>query len=160
MHRVYLTSYRDEGSSRQGLPILINNPLHVATYRAEVTVLNGAIDIDHASDVVMGDDGHLMRALHGRDVSEDFRIIAAVCVGDWNILNILDRLNPVLWGLGDQAVINPVVPVDEEHRCDLETPAECVQYARRDCLLRKSGLRSLRPVYVNVDRWVVKRLLN
>ena len=94
--------------------VLVDDALDVACDRAEVAVLHGAIDIDRAADVVVRDDGHLGAA---RDVATSARIsgLRGAGGGDGDVLQILQRLDVVLRGLGDHVVVDAVLRVQEEH---------------------------------------------
>src|SRR5580658_8029558 len=106
----------------------IDDALHVAAHRAEVTVLRSPVDIDHAAYVVVIDDGDLAPALHRGNIGKNLWI-ALSASRDGDILDVLDRLDSVLRGLRNQVVIHAVFPVYEEVWRNLEAPAQRVQHA-------------------------------
>src|SRR5271168_941804 len=110
MHGFHLASYGDECSARQRLAMGVDDALYVVARRAEIAVLRRPIDIDNAAYVVVVDDGHLASPLYRSHIRKDLRIaLRAACNGD--ILDVLNRLDPVLWGLRNQVVIHTVLPV-------------------------------------------------
>src|ERR1700733_5247544 len=107
----------------------IDDALYVAAHRAEIPVLRRPEDIDHAAYVVVVDHGRLASPLHRSNIRENLRV-ALRAAGNGDILNVLDRLDPVLRGLCDQVVVHAVLPVDKEHRGDLEAYAQRIRCSR------------------------------
>ena len=145
VHGVNLTAYGDEGPARKSLAIAVDDARNIAACGSQIAVLDSSIDIDHTADIVVREDRHLVRPLHGSDISENLRIPWRP-TSDGNILNVLYRLDSVLRGLGHQVVVHAVIPVDQEHRRNLKTSAQCVQRALSDLLFGIAGLGCLGPV--------------
>jgi len=72
-HRLQLAPNSHEAAARQGLAIGIHNARNLAAHRAQVAALDGGVNIDHASNVVMRDYFHLVRTFDGSDIRENFR---------------------------------------------------------------------------------------
>src|ERR1700733_13551901 len=159
VHGVNLTTYGDEGPARKSLPIPVDDARNIAACGFKIAVLDCSIDIDYAADIVVREYRHLVSPLHGSDISENLRI-SLTATSDGNILNILYRLNSVLGGLGHQVVVHAVSPVDQEHRRNLKTSAQCVQCALRNLLFGIAGLGCLGAVDRDLQRRIVEWLLD
>src|SRR5580692_1121437 len=128
MHGLNLAAYGNERPARQCLAMGIDDALHVATHGAKVTILRCPVDIDHAADVVVIDDGDLAATLHRSNICKNLRAALAAS-RDGDILHVLDRLDSVLRGLRNEVVVHAVLPVYEEVWRNLEAPAQRVQHA-------------------------------
>jgi hypothetical protein len=73
MHGLNLAAHSDEGAARECLAMGIDDALHVAAHCAEVTALRCPVDIDHAADVVVIDDGDLAATLHRSNIGKNLR---------------------------------------------------------------------------------------
>ena len=134
----------------------LDNARHIRTDSAQAAVLNGGIDIHDAARIEVGDDSHLLAALHNGQVAQDLggmRSLAAqaALVGgrrrpvsgsaaNGNALQIGKRVHRVLRGLRDDVVVVVVLPIQEVHRRRLVAAAERVQHAGGNIALRKAGL--------------------
>ncbi len=126
-----------------------------------------AVNIDYAADVVVIDDRHFVIAIHGGDVGENFlgrhgrgSVHAGSAAIDGYILQILDGVHFVLGSLRDQVVVHAVLPIEKEHRRDLEAAGEAVQHTSGHVALSKSALRCLGPVDGDIERGVIEGLLD
>ncbi len=137
----------------------VDDALHIAAHRAEIAVLRRPVDIDHAAYVVVVDDSHLTSPLHRSNIRKNLRT-ALGASGDGDILDVLDRLDSVLRRLRNQVVVHAVLPVDKEHRRDLEASAQRVQHTRSNVYLPVSGLQCLGPVHSYIERRIIERLLD
>src|SRR4029453_7993847 len=125
----------------------------------EVTVLHGAVDVHHAPGVVVRDDGHAARALDGGHVAQNLGPGRGV-PADRNILQVLEGLDRILRSLGDQAVVHPVLPVEELHGGDLIAPAEREEHAVRNVAGGEAGPRGLGAVHAHLQLRVVEILVD
>ena len=64
----------DERAARQGLRVGIENLRDLPAHAAQVAVLHVGIDIDHAADVVVVHDLHLMSAPDAGEIAQDLWI--------------------------------------------------------------------------------------
>jgi hypothetical protein len=85
--------------------------------------LNGAVNIDHAPDVIVVDHFHLIRPFDRSDVRENFRVRGGRRI-EWGVLKVLQGLNRILRSLGHQVVADPVLEIQKKHRGDLEAAVE------------------------------------
>jgi hypothetical protein len=86
----------------------VDDALHLAGDRAEVAVLDVGVDIEHAADVVVADDGRLGAARDGGDVGEDFGSPGGGGV-DGDVFQVRQRLDLVLRGLHDDGIGHAVL---------------------------------------------------
>src|SRR5262249_21229857 len=111
-----------EAAPRQGLPIRVHNLRDVTPGSSQVTVLHRAVNIHHPAYVVVRYNFHLSGSRYRSDIRQDLGTNhprpAESCV-----LEILERLDLILRGLCDQAVLYAVLPVQEKCRRSLETAA-------------------------------------
>src|SRR5207237_8747854 len=107
-HGPQLPAHREEAAARELGPVGVRDPGDVTADGAEIAVLHGAVDVDDAADVVVGEHGHLAAAVDGGHVGQD----AGPRRGgraDRNVLQVVTRLDPVLRRLGRQVVGDPVL---------------------------------------------------
>ena len=115
-HRLDLAADADEAAARQVPCCSASTMLSiVAADRAEVAILHGAVDIEDAADVVVGDDRHLGGARDAGDVARISGWLGRVARGDRDVLQVLQRLHVVLRRLRDDVVVDAVLRVEEEH---------------------------------------------
>src|SRR5258708_26946363 len=91
--------------------------------RSQGASLGGSVNIEDAADVVMRDHFHLVRSLDGSDIRENFRARGS-CRIERSVLKVFQGLNRILRSLSDQVVAHAVLPIQKEHRRDLEAAAE------------------------------------
>src|SRR6267143_3237350 len=157
-HGLQLAPDGDEAAARQGLSVGIHNARDLAAHRTQVAALNGGVNIDHATNVVMRDYFHFVRPIDGSDVRENLRAPGGRCI-EWSVLEVLQGLNRILRSLGHQVVADAVLEIQEKHRGDLEAAAEGVQHAVGNIALRVAALGRLGPIHGYIELWVIKRLL-
>src|SRR2546422_2722204 len=80
--------------------------------------------------------------------------------GDRDVLDVVQRLDPVLRGLGREVVVDPVLPVQEEGRRGLEAAAQGDEQAAGEVPRGESGLSRLRAVDGDVELRVVEALMD
>src|SRR6266481_5598749 len=122
-HRLQLAPNGNEAPARQGLSVGIHNASDLTAHRSQVAALGGSVNIDDAPDVVMRDYFHLVRSLDGSDIRENFRARGS-CRIERSVLKVFQGLNRILRSLSDQVVAHAVLPIQKEHRRDLEAAAE------------------------------------
>ena len=108
--------------------VLIDDASNVAAHRAEIAILNGAVNVHHPADVVMRHHFHLTPAMDGGDLGENFRTNHGRRT-DGYVADILQGLDAVLLILGNHLVLHTVLPVQEKGRRDLKTSAQGGQKA-------------------------------
>ena len=91
-HGLHLALNGHEAAAWQGFSIGIYNARDLAAHRSQVAALDIAVNIDHATDVVMGDDLHLVCPPDGSDVRENLRVRGGRCI-EWSILQVFQGLN-------------------------------------------------------------------
>jgi hypothetical protein len=159
VHRPGLAAQREERAARERGRIFRDHFLHVAAHRAEIAILRRAVNVDHAADVVLRGALHLVRAIEAGDISEDLRRLA-VAGHHRDVLDVVQRLHPVLRHLGHEVVVYAVLPIQEEHRRHLHAAAERIQYVARHLVLGEAGLQRLRAVHLDIEGGVIHRLLD
>ena len=100
----------------------------------------------------------LLAAGHGGDVREDARTRHGRRTHG-RVLQILQGLNAVLRSLGNEVIVDAVLPIQKESRCSLEAAAQGDQQAAGDVPRGEATLGCLRAVYGNVEFGVIEVLL-
>src|SRR5260370_6774948 len=157
-HGLQLTLNGNEAAARQGLSVGIYNARDLAAHGSQVAALDIGVDIDDAPDVVMIDDLHLVRTCNGSDIRENLGARRSRSI-ERSVLEVFERLNRILWSLGNQIVAHTVLPIQKEHWRDLETAAERVQQAICHIALRVAALGCLSAVHGHIEFRVIKCLL-
>src|ERR1700688_3315043 len=106
----------------------------------------------------MRDHFHLIRTGDGSDIRENFWARGGRGI-ERSVLEVLQRLNRILRSLSYQVVAHTVIPIQEEHRGDLETTAERVQQATGYIALSVATLGGLGAVHSHIELRIIKRLL-
>src|SRR6202166_2281768 len=106
----------------------------------------------------MRDHFHLIRTGDGSDIRENFWARGGRGI-ERSVLEVLQRLNRILRSLSYQVVAHTVIPIQEEHRGDLETTAERIQQATGYIALSVATLGGLGAVHGHIELRVIERLL-
>src|SRR5271168_839146 len=158
-HGVYLPQNRDRGAPGEVAFESIYNPLNIPSHSSQVAILHRAVDIDDAAHVVLGNDGHLVSAVNGRHISQDLGVPVAGYI-DWDILQILYGLHPVLGCLRGHLIVDTVLPVQKEHWGNLEASAKTIEDALAHIARSVSALLGFGPVNIDCVCRIVHRLLH
>ena len=86
-HGFHLTALDHETSARQIAAELVHDFVHVRRHAAQVSPLARCVDIDHALDVVVADDGRGLAACDARQIAENFALRNAAAA-DGNVPQI------------------------------------------------------------------------
>jgi hypothetical protein len=122
-HGLQLAANGNEAAARQRLSVGIYNPRHLAAHRSQITPLDGGVNIDHTTNVVMRHYLHLVRTFDGSNIRENFRVHGGRSI-ERGVLEVFEGLNRILWSLGHEVVAHTVLPIQKEHWRNLEAATE------------------------------------
>src|SRR5216683_5253981 len=126
---------------------------------SEVTALDGTEYIDDRGHIVMRDHAQLGIAAE-RGETREYGGRSGTCARNWNVLQILQGLNPVLRSLRRDLVTHAILGIQPESRRSLEATAQGNQEIACNFSLGETDFPSFRPIHIDVKLRLVKGLLN
>src|ERR1700723_3124076 len=159
LHGLNLPADAHERATGQRFFVGRYDSVDLFAHRTQVPVLHRTIDIERSADIVVIDDLHLGASA---DVCHIRQNLGLFCGRrrQRNILQVVQRLDVVLWCLGNDAVSCAVLVVKKEQRRELRASAEQVLQTAADVPQRIAALRCLGAVHIHCEYRVVVGLLN